>query len=95
MGTGAVYGRSREAISLIHVTCIKCRRRFELDPVFVALELRKLKTDKPRHYQAVCPSCQATNKVPVAQMKKDLEAVAEQTAAAVQAQAEEPLAKEG
>jgi len=61
---------------LIHVSCIKCRRRFELDPVWVAIELRKLKTRNPRHYQAHCPACQAITKVSVEEMRKDLDAVA-------------------
>ena len=74
---------------MIHVTCLKCRRRFELDPVFVGMELRKLKTKKPRHYQAVCPACQATNKISVPQMQKDLEAVADQIEAAIQKAQEE------
>jgi hypothetical protein len=71
-------------VTLIHVTCFKCRRRFELDPVFVGMQLRKLKTKTPRHYQAICPACSATNKISVKEMEKDLEAVADQIEAAIQ-----------
>lgn len=60
---------------MIHVTCFKCRRRFELDPIWVGVELRKLKTRRPRHFQAYCPGCQALNKVSVNEMHKDLAAV--------------------
>lgn len=61
---------------MINHTCFKCKRRFELDPVFVGFELSKLKTKKPTHYQAVCPACRAVNKVSVQQMQTDLDAVA-------------------
>jgi hypothetical protein len=66
---------------LIHVTCFRCRRRFELDPVWVGIELRKLKAKNPakalrRHYQAHCPACHAVNKVSVGEMQQDLDAAA-------------------
>ena len=64
-------------MSIVH-TCFKCGRRMELDPVFVGIELSKLKVKNPRYYQAQCPACQSTTKVPVDQMKEDLEAVAEE-----------------
>ena len=80
---------TKEAVALIHVTCFKCRRRFELDPGFVSMELRKLKTKKPRHYQAVCPACQATNKISVREMQKDLEMVTDQIDASIQKAQEE------
>ena len=81
---------------MIHVTCFRCRRRFELDPVLVGMELRKLKTKKPRHYQAVCPGCQATNKISVREMQKDLDAVADQIEETIQKSKEEtpPTTKE-
>jgi hypothetical protein len=63
---------------LIHVTCFRCRRRFELDPVLVGTQLRKLKTRNPRYYQAVCPACQSVNKVSVTEMRKDLDAAQEE-----------------
>jgi hypothetical protein len=63
---------------LIHHACFKCKRRFELDPVYVGFELSKLKKKNPTHYQAVCPSCRAVNKVSVQQMQSELEAVADQ-----------------
>jgi len=63
---------------MINVTCFKCRRRFDLDPVFVGAELRKLKVKNPRHYQAICPACHATNKVSVLEMQDELEAVADE-----------------
>ncbi len=62
---------------MIHATCFRCRRRFELGPILVGMQLRKLKTKNPRHYQAVCPACQAVNKVSVSEMRKDLDAVRE------------------
>ena len=34
---------------LINHTCFKCKRRFELDPVFVGFELSKLKKKKPNY----------------------------------------------
>jgi hypothetical protein len=61
---------------MINVTCFKCRRRFDLDPVVVGADLRKLKVKNPRHYDAVCPACHATNKVSVAEMQDELDAVA-------------------
>jgi hypothetical protein len=76
---------------LIHVTCFRCRRRFELDPVLVGLELRKLKTKNPKHYQAHCPACHAVNKVSVGEMQQDLDAAAQliETATASQETREE------
>lgn len=72
---------------MINVTCFKCRRRFDLDPVFVGAELRKLKIKNPRHYQAICPACHATNKVSVGEMQDELEAMADEIEALAQAQA--------
>ena len=63
---------------MIHHTCFKCKRRFELDPVFVGFELNKLKKKNPSHYQAVCPACRAVNKVSVAAMQDDLAQVADE-----------------
>ena len=62
---------------MIHHTCFKCKRRFELDPVFVGFELNKLKKKDPSHYQAVCPACRSVNKVSVKQIQTELEAAAE------------------
>jgi len=61
---------------MIHHSCFKCGRRMELDPVIVGLELKKLKTKKPKFYQARCPACRSVTKVPVSQMQTDLNAVA-------------------
>jgi hypothetical protein len=72
---------------MINVTCFKCRRRFDLDPVFVGAELRKLKVKNPRHFQAVCPACQTVNKVSVGEMQDELEAVADEIEALVKEQA--------
>lgn len=63
---------------MIHHTCFKCKRRFELDPVFVGFELGKLKKKDPTHYQAICPACRAVNKVSVEQMQPELDSVAEE-----------------
>ncbi len=63
---------------LINHTCFKCKRRFELDPVFVGFELSKLKKKKPHYYQAICPACRATNKVSIGQMQADLDSVADE-----------------
>ena len=63
---------------LIHHTCFKCKRRFELDPVFVGFELNKLKKKNPSHYQAVCPACRSINKVSVSGMQSDLDQVADE-----------------
>ncbi|MBN1217925.1 MAG: hypothetical protein JXM69_03265 [Anaerolineae bacterium] len=63
---------------MIHHTCFKCKRRFELDPVFVGFELSKLKKKNPSHYQAVCPACRSINKVSVEQMQADLDQVADE-----------------
>jgi len=63
---------------LIHHACFKCKRRFELDPVYVGFELSKLKKKNPTHYQAVCPSCRAVNKVSVPQMQEELDAVSDE-----------------
>lgn len=63
--------------TLIHHTCFKCKRHFELDPVFVGFELSKLKTKHPSHYQAVCPACRAVNKVSVKEMQAELDTVEE------------------
>ncbi len=62
---------------MINQTCFKCKRRFELDPVFVGFELSKLKKKKPNYYQAVCPACRAINKVSVSQMQAELDGAAE------------------
>jgi hypothetical protein len=58
---------------MIHYTCFKCKRHFELDPTFVGYELSKLKKKNPSHYQAVCPACRAVNKVSISAMKAELE----------------------
>lgn len=63
---------------MITHTCFKCGRRFELDPVLVGMELSKLKVKEPKFYKAVCPACQNTNKISVAQMQTDLDAVADE-----------------
>ena len=78
---------------MIHHTCFKCKRRFELDPVFVGFELSKLKNKKPNHYQAVCPACRAVNKVSVKEMQPDLDEVADEVQQMV-AEYQERLAKE-
>ncbi len=72
---------------MINVTCFKCRRRFDLDPVFIGAELRKLKVKNPRHYQAICPACQATNKISVKEMQDELDAAADEIDALAQEQA--------
>ena len=63
---------------MIHHTCFKCGRRFELDPVFVGMDLSKLKVKNPKYYKAICPACHSTNKISVTQMQADLEAVADE-----------------
>ena len=60
---------------MIHHACYKCKRRFELDPVYVGFELSKLKKKNPMHYQAVCPACRAVNKVSVKEMQAELDQV--------------------
>jgi ribosomal protein L44E len=72
-------------VFMIHHTCFKCKRRFELDPVFVGFELSKLKVKNPSHYQAVCPACRATNKVSVEAMQAELDEVADEIQAMVEA----------
>ena len=72
---------------MTNVTCYKCRRRFDLDPVLVGAELRKLKIKNPRHYQAICPACHATNKVSVAEMQDELDAASDEIDAFVQERA--------
>lgn len=72
---------------MINVTCFKCRRRFDLDPVVVGAELRKLKIKNPRHYQAICPACHATNKVSVTEMQDELDAMADEIEVLVQERA--------
>ena len=59
------------------VTCFKCKRHTEIDPVFVGFELHKLKKKKPSHYQAVCPACRAITKVSVKEMQDELDEAAE------------------
>ncbi len=68
---------------MINHTCFKCKRRFELDPVFVGFELSKLKKENPTYYQAICPACRAMNKVSVSQMQADLDSAAEEIQAMV------------
>ena len=63
---------------MIHHTCFKCKRRFELDPAFVGFELSKLKKKNPHHYQAVCPACRAVNKVSVKEMQAELDDAADE-----------------
>jgi hypothetical protein len=63
---------------VLNQTCFKCKRRFELDPIFVGFELHKLKKKNPTHYQAVCPACRAVNKVSVKEMQAELDSVADQ-----------------
>lgn len=79
---------------MIHVTCFKCRRRFDLDAVWVGIELRKLKARQPRYYQAMCPSCHAVNKVSIKEIHKDLEAAGPQIEAALGSGADESQGKE-
>lgn len=68
---------------MINHTCFKCKRRFELDPVFVGFELNKLNKKKPSYYQAVCPACRAINKVSVSQMQAELDSVAAEVQAMI------------
>ncbi len=63
---------------MINQTCFKCKRHFELDPVFVGFELGKLKKDNATYYQAICPACRAINKVSVSQMQTELDSVQEE-----------------
>ena len=63
---------------MITHSCFKCGRRFELDPVLVGMELSKLKVKQPKFYKAICPGCQNSNKISVAQMQADLDAVADE-----------------
>lgn len=63
---------------MIHHTCFKCKRRFELDPVYVGFELSKLKKKNPSHYQAVCPACRTVNKVSVKEMQAELDQVTDE-----------------
>lgn len=63
---------------MIHHACYKCKRRFELDPVYVGFELSKLKKKNPTHYQAVCPACRAVNKVSVKEMQAELDQVTDE-----------------
>ena len=72
---------------MTNVTCYKCRRRFDLDPVLVGEDLRKLKIKNPQHYQAICPACHATNKVSVAEMQDELDAVSDEIETLVQERA--------
>lgn len=58
---------------MIHQTCFKCKRRFELEPAFIGFELSKLKKKEPKHYQAVCPACRAVNKISVKEMQTELD----------------------
>ena len=62
---------------MIHHTCFKCKRRFELDPIHAGFELSKLKNKNPSHYQATCPACRAVNKVSVKEMQAEIDAVSE------------------
>lgn len=59
-------------------TCFRCKRRFELDPVFAGFELNKLKKKKPSHYQAVCPACRSVNKVSAKELQPELDQVADE-----------------
>ena len=68
---------------MIHHTCFKCKRRFELDPIYVGFELQKLKKKNPSHYQAICPACRAVSKVSVPQIQAELDQAAEGIAAMV------------
>lgn len=63
---------------MIHHTCFKCKRSFELDPVVVGFELSKLKKKNPKHYQAICPACRTVNKVSVQPIQAELDSVAEE-----------------
>jgi hypothetical protein len=73
---------------LIHVTCFHCGRHFDLDPVWVGVELHKLKTKRVKFYKAICPACQAVNKISVGEMQKDLDAAAGEIEAALKEQSE-------
>jgi hypothetical protein len=82
---------------MIHHTCFKCKRRFELDPVLVGFELSKLKKKNPSFYQAVCPACRAMNKVSVSAMQAELDSVADEIQKMIaeeQASAEEQAKRE-
>ena len=81
---------------MIHYTCFKCKRRFELDPVFVGYELSKLKKKNPNHYQAVCPACRAVNKVSISAMKAELDSAAAETQKMIaEAEAEKQAGEQG
>jgi len=68
---------------MITHTCFKCGRRFELDPVLVGIDLSKLKVKKPKYYKAQCPACQSTNKISLAQMQEELDAVSNEIEAGI------------
>jgi hypothetical protein len=63
---------------MIHQTCFRCKRHFELDPVFVGFELSKLKKKKPTFFQAECPACRAINKASVKEIQAELDSVADE-----------------
>lgn len=68
---------------MIYHTCFKCKRHFEIDPVFVGLELSKLKKKNPDHYQAVCPACRTINKISVQTIQPELDKVADEIKQAI------------
>lgn len=64
----------------------------------IGFELSKLKTNNPKHYQAICPACRAVNKVSVSQIQSELESVADEVKKVIdeheQAKAEAKAAKQ-
>ncbi len=63
---------------MVHQTCFRCKRHFEIDPVFVGFELSKLKKKNPSFFQAECPACRAINKISVKEIQVELDQVADE-----------------
>jgi phage FluMu protein Com len=54
----------------MQLRCYRCGNSFALSQAEVAAALEGMKAESKSHYDARCPRCRTTNKVPLAQLEK-------------------------
>jgi len=54
----------------MQLRCYRCGNSFALSQVEISTALESLKAAGKSHYDARCPRCRTTNKVPQAQLEK-------------------------
>ncbi len=54
----------------MQLRCYRCGNSFALSQVEIAAALEAVRSAGGAHYDARCPRCRTTNKVPLAQLEK-------------------------